>query len=713
MLTMKCRPATPFAQRICRTSLLTLLLCLLGGLVLTAQRPRSARAAARYVGVNLASAEFGEGNLPGTYNADYVYPTHAEVDYFVGKGMNTIRLPFRWERLQRAQLAAFDATELARLDDIVNYTTGKGAYLLLDPHNYARYFGQIIGASGSSVPASAFADFWGRLATRYKGNSRVIFGLMNEPMEMQTEVWRADAQAAINAIRSAGATNLILVPGNGWTGAHSWLDSWYGSSNASQMIQISDPANNYAFEVHQYMDADASGTSPSCTSTTVGAEKLAGFTSWLRQNGKRGFLGEFAGGRNSTCYTALDTMLAHIDANADVWLGWTYWAAGPWWGEYDFTIEPNGADRPQMAPLGRHLSGTVPTPPPATASRTSTTGGVATATRTSTSVTAATATRTSTASVPTATTPSGSCTSGTQIQAESYDTALSSGVAIMAGGDGSPDLGAIDAGDWAAYPNITLPAAGCIEYRVASPGGGGTIEARLGSASGTVVSASCAIPATGGWASYITRQCQLAATAGTYTLYLKFGGSSGSFQLNWLKVLAGGTTTPPTATRTSTTASIATATRTATAVSGGTPSGLKAQYKAANTAASSNQISPHFNLVNTGSASVALSELKLRYYYSREGSAPEQFNCDWATLGCANVTGSFAAGYLELGFTPGAGSLAPGAQSGEVQVRFNKTDWTTYTQTGDYSFDPTKTAFADWSRVTLFRNGALVWGTAP
>jgi hypothetical protein len=82
-------------------------------------------------------------------------------------------------------------------------------------------------------------------------------------------------------------------------------------------------------------------------------------------------------------------------------------------------------------------------------------------------------------------------------------------------------------------------------------------------------------------------------------------------------------------------------------------------------------------------------------------------------VGCGNVTGSFAAGYLELGFSSGAGSLAPGGQSGEIQSRFAKTDWSSYTQTGDYYFDPTRTAFAEWSRVTLYLSGALVWGVAP
>ena len=59
----------------------------------------------RYTGTNLAGAEFGDTVLPGTFGTNYTYPTNAEVDYFVGKGMNTFRVPFRWERLQQSQNA--------------------------------------------------------------------------------------------------------------------------------------------------------------------------------------------------------------------------------------------------------------------------------------------------------------------------------------------------------------------------------------------------------------------------------------------------------------------------------------------------------------------------------------------------------------------------------------------------------------------------------
>lgn len=317
----------------------------------------AAAAEVAYRGVNLAGAEFNAGRIPGTIHKDYTYPRPSDVDYFLGKGMNVFRLPFRWERLQPALREALDAAELARIDAFVDHATGQGAQVVLDPHNYARYRGGVI---GQGVEAAAFADLWARLAAHYKDNPKVIFGLMNEPNGMPTELWRDDANAAIRAIRDAGANNLILVPGNGYSGAGAWFQDWYGTPNATAMLGIEDPGGNFAFEAHQYLDGDSSGTSETCVGATVGSQRLEGFTKWLRTHDRRGFLGEFAGGRNDTCRAALDDMLSHIDANADVWLGWTYWAAGPWWGEYIFTLQPTGCpdactDRPQMAALRPHL----------------------------------------------------------------------------------------------------------------------------------------------------------------------------------------------------------------------------------------------------------------------------------------------------------------------------------------------------------------------
>lgn len=305
--------------------------------------------------MSLSSAEFGENNLPGIYATDYIYPNQDEVDYYKAKGMNTIRLPFRWERLQRTLNQAFDSTELGRLDGFVTQATAKGMYVILDPHNYARYNGNIIGSS--QVPNSAFADFWSRLANLYKGNDHVVFGLMNEPNTMPTEQWVSAANAAAAAIRAAGATNLITVPGNAWTGAHSWSQTWYGTANAAALLDFVDPGNNFVVEVHQYFDSDYSGTSAQC-SITDASQVLSGFTSWLASNNLRGFLGEFAGADNSTCQAVINSAIQYMQNNSQYWAGWTWWAGGPWWTwqDYMFSLDPaNGTDAPQWPWLEQYL----------------------------------------------------------------------------------------------------------------------------------------------------------------------------------------------------------------------------------------------------------------------------------------------------------------------------------------------------------------------
>lgn len=331
--------------------------CLIGALLVAADGSPSAETAKglRLTGVNIAGAEFGHRKVPGRHAHDYFYPAHRTIDHFIDRGMNTLRIPFLWERMQRSLGAELDAAEIKRLDEVVEYATAKGAYVILDVHNYAAYARQPIGSP--EVPVEALADLWGRLAARYNDNERVIFGLMNEPKGLPTETWLAAANAAIASIRKHGVLNMVLVPGNGWTGAHSWLSRGYGTPNGETMLGVVDPGNNYAYEVHQYLDADFSGTRPQCRNEGIGAKALTVFTAWLQQHRKRGFLGEFGGGSDPICMAALDRMLRFMSENGDVWLGWTYWAAGPWPRNYFTSVQPvDGVDRPQMGVLLKYLT---------------------------------------------------------------------------------------------------------------------------------------------------------------------------------------------------------------------------------------------------------------------------------------------------------------------------------------------------------------------
>lgn len=146
--------------------------------------------------------------------------------------------------------------------------------------------------------------------------------------------------------------------------------------------------------------------------------------------------------------------------------------------------------------------------------------------------------------------------------------------------------------------------------------------------------------------------------------------------------------------------------------------GLKAQYKTYYAQDQSNQIGPIFNLINTGSESIDLSACKIRYHYTCETPTTQQFNCDYAAIGSSKITGQFVSVgsgnyYLEAGFTSAAGSLGANCATGEIQTRFNKTDWSNYMQSNDYSFRSDASNFIDYENVTVYYNGQLVWGTEP
>jgi len=303
-------------------------------------------------GVNLAGGEFGEA--PGKYGHTYIYPSDDTLDYFAHKGMTVIRLPFKWERLQPELNGPLADDALERLTDAVNRISERGMTTILDPHNYARYFGKFIGTD--DVPVAAFGDFWSRLATHFSGREDVIFLLMNEPAGVTAASWLEAANAGIAGIRGSGADALIMVPGTIWTGASHWFETQEGGSNADVLQSIRDPLDNFVFDIHQYMDEDFSGTHETCPRVADALLALEGVSGWFRQHGYRGFVGEFGGTNAPECLEGLAEMARYLNDRSDIWVGWAAWAAGEWWGDYPLSLQPEaGMDKPQMKVLAPML----------------------------------------------------------------------------------------------------------------------------------------------------------------------------------------------------------------------------------------------------------------------------------------------------------------------------------------------------------------------
>ncbi|KAG6851092.1 hypothetical protein H0H93_000972 [Arthromyces matolae] len=299
----------------------------------------------KFFGVSESGAEFGSGKIPGVLGTDYTWPSPSSIDYFVADGFNTFRVPFMMERLSppaNGLTGAFDSTYLSGLTTASNPILANDQSHSHAAHNYMRYNGNIITSS------SDFNTWWTNLAAQFKSNSKVIFDLQNEPYGIDATVVYSMMQSAVNAIRASGATSqLILVEGTAWTGA--W--SWTSSGNAAAFTGLTDPSNNIAVQMHQYLDSDSSGTSDQCVNSTIGANRIADATNWLKAHNLKGFLGEIGAGSNSVCISAVQSALCAMQQSGGVWLGALWWAAGPWWGTYFQSIEPpSGAAIPSILP---------------------------------------------------------------------------------------------------------------------------------------------------------------------------------------------------------------------------------------------------------------------------------------------------------------------------------------------------------------------------
>ncbi|MFC4997305.1 cellulase family glycosylhydrolase [Dactylosporangium cerinum] len=158
------------------------------------------------------------------------------------------------------------------------------------------------------------------------------------------------------------------------------------------------------------------------------------------------------------------------------------------------------------------------------------------------------------------------------------------------------------------------------------------------------------------------------------------------------------------------------------AVSGTTaanPTGVvRVQYRNNSVPTNDQEIKPGLQVVNGGTTALALNTVAVRYYFTRDGGSYAIW-CDWAVVGCGNLTTRVvnlpsavngADAYIEVTFT--GGTVAPGGNTGEIQLRVSRTDWQPVNEANDYSRG-TGTSFADAATVPAFIGGSLAWGVVP
>ncbi|ADL52520.1 cohesin domain-containing protein [Clostridium cellulovorans] len=159
-------------------------------------------------------------------------------------------------------------------------------------------------------------------------------------------------------------------------------------------------------------------------------------------------------------------------------------------------------------------------------------------------------------------------------------------------------------------------------------------------------------------------------------------------------------------------------------------SSMSVEFYNSNKSAQTNSITPIIKITNTSDSDLNLNDVKVRYYYTSDGTQGQTFWCDHAGALLGNsyvdntskVTANFVKEtasptstydtYVEFGFASGAATLKKG-QFITIQGRITKSDWSNYTQTNDYSFDASSSTPVVNPKVTGYIGGAKVLGTAP
>jgi len=222
-------------------------------------------------GVNRSGAEYSCVNGTGIFDGEM---DQAAINAIKSWGSNVVRMPLNeacWNGESYVNSAYSGANYQNAIKSEVSLMNASGLVVILDLHwTDGAYTGPSNGCTSAEaicqkpMPDAAQAiPFWSSVATAFKGNDAVIFDLFNEPFASRadnnnsTEGWQcwetgspctgisypvAGMQQMINAVRSAGANNVIMLGGEEFSND---LTGWL-------QFKPTDPDNNLVASWHSY-----------------------------------------------------------------------------------------------------------------------------------------------------------------------------------------------------------------------------------------------------------------------------------------------------------------------------------------------------------------------------------------------------------------------------------------------------------------------------
>jgi hypothetical protein len=178
---------------------------------------------------------------------------------------NAVRVPLNedcWLNINGVNSAYAGSNYQNAIVKYVNLLNSQGLYAILDLHWSAP---GTTPATGQAIMPDAdhSLTFWQQVATTFKDDPAALFDVFNEPHPADWSCWKnggtcsgisyqtAGSQQLVDAVRSTGAKNVILVAGIGWAGD---MTQWLA-------YEPGDPAGQLTASFHVYNFGGCSDTS--------------------------------------------------------------------------------------------------------------------------------------------------------------------------------------------------------------------------------------------------------------------------------------------------------------------------------------------------------------------------------------------------------------------------------------------------------------------
>lgn len=227
-------------------------------------------------GVDVATGTFCEPDHAATrserfhnrmddlYGTCYAYDSQETFDFLAARGIEAVKIEFRWELVQRDLGGPLWRKGIRRLEAVVGRARDAGLEVVLSMHNFGAYFlfdgeeGVRRTVGSRKLPARYLADVWRRLSNRFGDDPAIAYAIMCEPVNLHgrgdrtpVEVWEDVARKVVEGLRASGDDALVYVAGYQWSALAGWAERhpepWIDDERV-------------VYEAHHYWDRDASGT---------------------------------------------------------------------------------------------------------------------------------------------------------------------------------------------------------------------------------------------------------------------------------------------------------------------------------------------------------------------------------------------------------------------------------------------------------------------